>query len=104
MIGIPPGYLLIAKIGAVGVLLAGVYLTGRHQGENAVQADWDRSKAELIDAQSKLILEHAKQMEELREQQDITNVKVSQDHQEAINAIQTKLDAAIASARINGLR
>ena len=104
MIPIPSGYLIIAKIAAVGALLLGVYLTGRHQGENAVQADWDRSKAEMIDAQSKLILEHAKEMEALRKQQREINMKVSQDHQEAIDAIQKKHDADLAAMRRIGLR
>jgi hypothetical protein len=101
---IPSGYLLLGKIGAVIVLLLGVYLTGRHQGEDAVQADWDRSKAQFIDAQSKLILEHAREMEDLRKKQDATNIQVSQDHQEALDAIQQKHDAELAAVRANGLR
>lgn len=101
---IPSGYLLLAKIGAVGALLLGVYLTGRHQGENAVQADWDRSKAEFIDAQSKLILEHARDMEDLRQKQNAINIEVSQTHQGALDALQKKYDAAVANVRANGLR
>ena len=104
MIGIPSGYVLVAKIGLVGALLLGVYLTGRHQGENAIQADWDRYKAQMIDAQSKLIAEHAKQIEDLREIQDTINVQESQKHQEAIDDIQKQHDADLAAIRANGLR
>lgn len=102
MIGIPSAYLLVAKIGAVGVLLLGVYLTGRHHGESAVQADWDRSKAQLIDAESKLILEHGKEMEALRQKQFATNILVSQEYQEALDAIQQKHDADLAAVRAAG--
>lgn len=104
MIGIPTGYVLIAKIAAVGALLLGVYLTGRHQGENAVQADWDRSKAQFITAQSKLVLEHGQEMEALRQKQASTNILVSQEHQEALDAIQRKHDMDLAAVRANGLR
>lgn len=102
MIGIPSGYLLIAKIGAVGALLLGVYLTGRHQGESAVQADWDRSKAQFIDAQSNLILQHAKEMEDLRKRQLDINFEISQDHQRNLDAIQKKHDADLAAVRAGG--
>lgn len=99
---IPSGYLLLAKIGAVGALLVGVYLTGRHQGENAVQADWDRSKAQFIDAQSSLIAQHAKEIEALRLKQDQTNIQVSQDHQRAIDELQQKHDTDLAAVRAAG--
>lgn len=104
MIGIPPGYILIAKVGAVAALAIGVYLTGHHHGANAVQADWDRSKAQFIDAQSKLILEHAREMEALRQKQNATNIQVSLDHQGALDAIQRKHDADIAVMQRIGLR
>lgn len=99
---IPIPYLLLAKIGAVIALLLGVYLTGRHQGEDAVQADWDRSKAEWIDAQSKLILEHARDMEDLRRQQQNVNIEVAQNHERSLDAIQKKYDADLAATRASG--
>lgn len=102
MIGIPSGYLLIAKIGAVSALLLGVYLTGRHHGETAVQADWDRSKAQFIDAQSNLILQHAREMEDLRKRQLDINFEISQDHQRNLDAIQKKHDADLAAVRASG--
>lgn len=102
MIGIPSGYLLIAKIGAVSALLLGVYLTGRHHGETAVQADWDRSKAQFIDAQSNLILQHAREMEDLRKRQLDINFEISQDHQRNLDAIQKKHDADLAAVRAGG--
>lgn len=99
---IPTPYLLLAKIGAVGVLLLGTYLTGHHQGGNAVQADWDRSKAQLLQAQNKLITDHAKEMAELQEKHDADNILVSQQHQEAINELAKKYDSDVAAVKSSG--
>lgn len=99
---IPPQYLLLAKIGVLSAFLIGVYVTGHHQGAKGVQSDWDASKAQFIDAQSKLIQEHAKEIEALRQKQDQTNIQVSEDHEKAITEIQKKHDADLAAVRASG--
>lgn len=99
---IPPQYLLLAKIGVLSAFLIGVYATGHHQGAKGVQSDWDASKAQFIDAQSKLIQEHAKEIEALRQKQDQTNIQVSEDHQKALDEIQKKHDADLAAVRASG--
>lgn len=101
---IPDQYLLLAKIGAVGALVVGVYLTGHHQGAKAVQADWDASRAMIASAQAKLVEDHAKEIADVQAKHDADNIKVSTDHEKALQDLDAKYRAAVTVARADGLR
>lgn len=98
----PAQIILFVKIGVLSAFLAGVFITGHHIGAKGVQADWDASKAQMIDAQSKLIAAHALEIEVLRKQQDLNNVKVSEEHERALNELAKKHDADLAYVRASG--
>lgn len=98
----PAQIILFVKIGVLSVFLVGVFISGHHIGAKGVQADWDASKAQMIDAQSKLIASHVVEIEELRKKQDLNNVQVSEDHQKALDELAKKHDADLARVRAAG--
>lgn len=99
---IPEPYLLLGKIGAVAALFVGAYATGHHQGENAVQAVWDSSKAQSLQAQNKLISDHAQEIADLQKKHDADNIKVSEDHEQALQTLNAKYDSAVAANHASG--
>lgn len=98
----PAQIILAVKIGLLSLLIAGSFISGHHIGAEGVQAAWDASKVEMIDAQSKLIATHAQEMEDLRKKQNLDNVQVSEDHQKAIDEITKKHDTDLAAVRAAG--
>lgn len=101
----PAQVLLLAKIGVIGVLIVVLYGFGHHQGAKAVQGRWDASKALFLAAQDKLITDHVKDIEKLMDEQDATNRKVSNDHEDALQRLGEKYDRDIAAvAATGGLR
>lgn len=100
---ITPGQLiLLAKIGAVAALILGLYGIGHHNGEKAVQARWDGDKAVRAASQAKLVEDHAKEIERLREEQDTTNRRVSTDHEDALQKLGKKYDRDVAAVAARG--
>lgn len=101
----PAQILLVCKIGLVGALLLAVYVFGHHEGAKAVQADWDSDKAMRLVSEIKLKDDHAKEVMRLIAEHDATNVKVSTDHDQALQDIKTKYAADVAAvAKSGGLR
>lgn len=98
----PAQLLLFGKIGAVGVFVVGLYLTGHHMGAKAVQADWDRDKGQRIAMQDKLIAENDQRIMLLQQRFNETNVQVSTDHEQALQAIGKKYEADLAATRVTG--
>ena len=95
-------WLWLAKIGAVGLFLALVYAVGHKMGAKAVQRDWDSSKLQMAQDQTRLLQENAQKIADVVEKQKETNLAVSQDHERALLEIRTKYDADIAAARASG--
>jgi hypothetical protein len=98
----PAQLILLAKIGAVGVLIVGLYGIGHHQGEKAVQGRWDASKAALIASQVKLLEDHALEVAKLKDEQDATNRKISEDHEAALQKQGKKYEDRIAAINAAG--
>jgi hypothetical protein len=98
----PAQLLLLGKISVVGVFVIGLYLTGHHMGAKAVQTDWDHDRATRIAAQDKLIDDNDKQIMQLQTKFNETNVQISIDHENALQAITKKYDADIAAVRATG--
>lgn len=99
---LPGQWLLLAKIGAVCALFLGVYGFGHHEGENAVQARWNASKAAFEQSKAKLVAEHGKEIADLRAEQDATNRKVSQDHEAALQKQVRNYEDRIAAINAHG--
>lgn len=98
----PGQILLIAKIGAVGLLIALVFGMGHRVGKNGVQAAWDSDKAQRIAATAALVEEHGKEITALRLKQDAVNLKVSDDHEIALQIMAKTYDERIAAVRASG--
>lgn len=95
-------WLLMAKIGAVGVFMVVVFATGHRSGAKAVQRDWDASRLQIAQDQNRLLQENAQKIADVVEKQKETNLTVAQDHERALLEIRTKYDADIAAARAAG--
>jgi hypothetical protein len=98
----PAQIILFVKIGVLGAFLAGVFITGHHMGAKGVQADWDASKAQLIDAQSKLIQEHAKQDAKTREDNELRSITAEKNHAQELDTLNQKYVAAVATNNVSG--
>jgi hypothetical protein len=98
----PAQLLLLAKIGLVGALIVGLYVTGHHQGEKAVQARWDASKVIFEADKAKLVADHDTEIANLRKSQDENNLKVSADHEDALQKLGKKYEDRIAAINAAG--
>lgn len=98
----PAQLVLIAKIGAVGVLIIGVGMSAHRAGKNSVQAAWDSDKAQRIAAQAALVETHGKEITALKAKQDATNLKVSEDHENALEEMGRNYDDRVAAVRAAG--
>jgi len=99
---IPAPYLLIIKIGLIGVLFAAVFGYGHHLGSKGVQARWDSEKAQTTIAIAKLKDENEKHNAEILAQHQADNVKVSQDHEQALQAVTQKYNTDLAAIKSRG--
>ncbi len=93
---------LWAKIGLVGVFLAGVFMLGHRTGAHGVQIDWDADNAHRIEAQDKLIAAHAQEIDSLQAKQAAINVQVGTEHDAALQSIGNKYKADLAAVRAAG--
>lgn len=96
---------MLLKYGGVAAFVILVYAFGHHQGAKAIRTDWDASKAKILAEQQAVLLSHMEAMDAAKKDQEEINIKVSEDHERALNAIHEKYDADIVAVRrAGGLR
>lgn len=98
----PTQLLLLAKIGFLVALLVGAFASGHRSGARGVQADWDSEKAQMIVARNQLILENQIHNAQVQAKHDEINIKVSEDHEKALNDQSKKYAVEIAAVRAAG--
>ncbi len=102
MIPLPSGYALIAKIGAVALLIGLAYVRGQSDGKIAEQADLERLRADSYKKSVEVLESHAKEVQRITLEQNANNVQVTNEHEAALSAIAKKYNADIATVRANG--
>lgn len=91
---IPSPYLLLAKIGLIGVLLAGVFGYGHYVGSSGVQSRWDSEKAQTTLAIAKLKEDHAAENAKVQQDNELRSINAEKKHEQDLDALNQKYLAA----------